>query len=91
MHATHIVRRPWLALCFALGLGAALPAIAAEPAPDGHTARFEINFMEDMIDHHTMAPSEPTALVTTFLPQPYLLPEQEPVPSRCTGGQGTSP
>lgn len=55
MHATHIVRRPWLALCFSLGLGAALSAFAAEPAPDGHTARFEINFMEDMIDHHTMA------------------------------------
>lgn len=55
MHKTTVLRRPWLALCLSLGLGTALPAIAGEPAPDGHTARFEINFMEDMIDHHTMA------------------------------------
>jgi uncharacterized protein (DUF305 family) len=38
-------------------LWALLPATsqAAQPAPDRSTARFEINFMQDMIDHHAMA------------------------------------
>jgi uncharacterized protein (DUF305 family) len=29
--------------------------IASEPAPDRSTARYEIDFMQDMIDHHAMA------------------------------------
>lgn len=31
------------------------PAAAAEPAPDVATAKFEVRFMEDMIEHHMMA------------------------------------
>jgi uncharacterized protein (DUF305 family) len=30
-------------------------AHSAEPAPDKQTARYEITFMQDMIDHHAMA------------------------------------
>jgi uncharacterized protein (DUF305 family) len=33
----------------------AAPAEAAAPAPDRATAQYEIRFMEDMIQHHTMA------------------------------------
>ena len=29
--------------------------VASEPAPDRATARYEIDFMQDMIDHHAMA------------------------------------
>jgi uncharacterized protein (DUF305 family) len=44
-------------LAMAVLIGVLLPAAsqAAEPAPDRSTARFEINFMHDMIDHHAMA------------------------------------
>lgn len=31
------------------------PALADEPAPDQQTAKYEIKFMENMIDHHAMA------------------------------------
>lgn len=31
------------------------PVSASAPAPDKQTARYEIRFMEKMIDHHTMA------------------------------------
>ena len=33
----------------------AFSAVAAAPAPDRKTSLFEIDFMEDMIDHHAMA------------------------------------
>lgn len=32
-----------------------IPCSAAEPAPDKATAKFEIRFLKDMIDHHNMA------------------------------------
>lgn len=38
----------------AFGLGAG-PAAAEEPAPDRRAARFEVDFLMDMIDHHAMA------------------------------------
>jgi len=38
-----------------LAVFAASPANAAEPAPDPGTARFEVDFLSDMIDHHAMA------------------------------------
>jgi hypothetical protein len=34
---------------------AARPVRADAPAPHARTARFEINFLKDMIDHHMMA------------------------------------
>ncbi|MDP8927637.1 MAG: DUF305 domain-containing protein, partial [Actinomycetota bacterium] len=36
-------------------LGWAVPASAEAPAPDPATARYEIDFMSNMIDHHHMA------------------------------------
>ncbi|MBI3965701.1 MAG: hypothetical protein HY329_08705 [Chloroflexi bacterium] len=39
-----------LAVLSALALAAA-PALASGPAPTQPTARFEVDFMEDMIDH----------------------------------------
>jgi uncharacterized protein (DUF305 family) len=40
----------------AIGLTAlASPVAADEPAPDKSTARFEVDFLMDMIDHHAMA------------------------------------
>ena len=54
-------RRPLgrLALAFLVGLAilafAAAPIMAEAPAPDKSTARFEVDFMADMIDHHAMA------------------------------------
>lgn len=49
--------RIWRVALLALSLFAigAAPAVASEPAPDRSTARFEIDFMQDMIDHHAMA------------------------------------
>ncbi|HEU5103254.1 MAG TPA: DUF305 domain-containing protein [Roseiflexaceae bacterium] len=46
-----------LTLVLALGVFAlaAPPAVASAPAPDKSTANFEIDFMQDMIDHHAMA------------------------------------
>ena len=46
-----------LTLIMALGVSAlAAPSAAASgPAPDKSTAKFEIDFMQDMIDHHAMA------------------------------------
>jgi uncharacterized protein (DUF305 family) len=31
------------------------PTLALDPAPDIGTAKYEVRFMEEMIDHHTMA------------------------------------
>lgn len=36
-------------------IGTVPPAAADRPAPDRATAKFEIRFMQDMIDHHAMA------------------------------------
>ena len=33
----------------------ATPVFADAPAPDKQTAKYEIKFMENMIDHHAMA------------------------------------
>jgi uncharacterized protein (DUF305 family) len=33
----------------------ATPALADAPAPDQQTAKYEIKFMQNMIDHHAMA------------------------------------
>ena len=40
--------------CLAL-LITVMPILASGPAPDTGTAKYEIRFMEDMINHHTMA------------------------------------
>jgi len=47
----------WRIVLLALTLFAvgAAPAVASQPAPDKSTAKFEIDFMQDMIDHHAMA------------------------------------
>ena len=37
------------------GLSLSSARIASAPAPDRATARYEIDFMKDMIDHHSMA------------------------------------
>jgi uncharacterized protein (DUF305 family) len=37
-----------------LAVGTA-PVAASQPAPDRSTAKFEVDFMQDMIDHHAMA------------------------------------
>jgi uncharacterized protein (DUF305 family) len=44
-----------LALALATLAFVAAPAGADAPAPDKATAKFEISFMQDMIDHHHMA------------------------------------
>jgi uncharacterized protein (DUF305 family) len=44
-----------LAFTFSLIFLSATRALADGPAPDPSTARFEVRFMEDMIDHHFMA------------------------------------
>jgi uncharacterized protein (DUF305 family) len=46
------VLRIWF-IC--LGLFAVSPALATGPAPDRAQARYEVFFMQDMIDHHAMA------------------------------------
>jgi uncharacterized protein (DUF305 family) len=43
----------WQALALFLMLFGS--AHASAPAPDNSTARYEVDFMEDMIDHHAMA------------------------------------
>lgn len=43
-----------LVVLLAPGLSVA-PAAAEEPAPDRSTARFEVNFLTGMINHHAMA------------------------------------
>lgn len=46
----------WLAVLASMAFVAASPpAGAAGPAPDTATARYEVRFMQDMIEHHTMA------------------------------------
>ncbi len=54
---TATLTRLLLALILALGalLATAAPAAASAPAPDKSTAKFEIKFIQDMIDHHMMA------------------------------------
>lgn len=47
--------RPWGILSLVFAMLAAMTVQAAAPAPDRATARFEIRFMEGMIDHHYMA------------------------------------
>jgi len=44
-----------LVLVTAMALAVVSPAFASAPAPDKSTAKFEIKFMEGMIDHHMMA------------------------------------
>lgn len=46
-----------LALVVSFGASGLLatPVAASEPAPDKATAKFEVKFMQDMIDHHAMA------------------------------------
>lgn len=44
----------WLVALTALFITAG-PASAAEPAPDAKTAKYEVKFMQGMIDHHAMA------------------------------------
>ncbi len=40
---------------FVLGILAAKPSAAEEPAPHAGIARYEIRFLQNMIDHHQMA------------------------------------
>ena len=42
-------------LVFALSFAVVTPAFADAPAPEKSAAKFEIDFMQDMIDHHLMA------------------------------------
>jgi uncharacterized protein (DUF305 family) len=44
-----------IVLGLALAFAVVSPAFASAPAPDKSTAKFEIDFMQDMIDHHMMA------------------------------------
>lgn len=44
-----------IVLVLALSFAVVSPAFASAPAPDKSTAKFEIEFMQDMIDHHMMA------------------------------------
>jgi uncharacterized protein (DUF305 family) len=46
-------RRLTVLTCLVLSL--AVPALASAPAPEPSAARFEVRFMETMIDHHHMA------------------------------------
>ena len=54
-HHSLAVRLAALALAAGLMVLAPAPAVADGPAPDRSTAKFEIRFMQDMIDHHFMA------------------------------------
>lgn len=46
----------WLAALMSLAFIAASPsALASAPAPHRSTSQYEIRFMQEMIDHHTMA------------------------------------
>ena len=47
-----------LLLVLALAFAVVTPAVADAPAPDKSTGKFEIKFMEGMIDHHMMAVME---------------------------------
>lgn len=44
-----------IAFTFSVIFVSVAPVLADGPAPDRKTARYEINFMQDMIDHHFMA------------------------------------
>jgi uncharacterized protein (DUF305 family) len=61
---TRRLRRPATAVASAALAGGALvggsvavaaPAVAEAPAASDQTARYEVDFLKDMIDHHTMA------------------------------------
>jgi uncharacterized protein (DUF305 family) len=45
----------WLAAALVVGLAVTSPATASGPAPKKATAKFEVDFMTGMIDHHAMA------------------------------------
>jgi uncharacterized protein (DUF305 family) len=51
----HIFDQWWTAILMAALALAALPAIADAPAPDPAVSRYEVRFLERMIDHHAMA------------------------------------
>jgi len=53
--STARVSRALVALALTALLAASTPALADGPAPTKQAARYEISFMEDMIDHHYMA------------------------------------
>ncbi len=46
----------WLAALLSMAfIAASPPAVASAPAPHQSTARYEVRFMQEMIEHHTMA------------------------------------
>lgn len=44
-----------VSLVFTMALAVVIPAVADAPAPEKNTAKFEVDFMQGMIDHHMMA------------------------------------
>lgn len=52
---SHARRQPSRSLALAIALLIAAPAFAAGPAPDDKTTKYEIKFMQNMVDHHAMA------------------------------------
>ena len=44
-----------LTLLASMMMAFATPVLADAPAPDQQTSKYEIKFMENMIDHHAMA------------------------------------
>ncbi len=57
-HRTYIAFvRGWIALVSVFFIFATNSAQADAPAPDTSTAKYEVRFMEEMIDHHAMAVS----------------------------------
>lgn len=59
MTFSHSVRSTFLAVVTALSMIAlasiSMPASAAQPAPDQSATQYEVRFMQEMIDHHSMA------------------------------------
>ena len=56
MALAHWQRMKWMGCALACaGALAAAPAVPAGPAPKKSTAKYEIRFMKEMIDHHQMA------------------------------------
>lgn len=59
MTFSHYVRSTFLAVVTALSMIAlasiSMPASAAQPAPDQSATQYEVRFMQEMIDHHSMA------------------------------------
>jgi uncharacterized protein (DUF305 family) len=50
-----LVQMAWLAAALVVGLAITSPATASAPTPKKATAKFEVDFMTGMIDHHAMA------------------------------------